>query len=106
METLKVAMLGGWSSAIAFKAVGVETHILSATDDPLGAWESLSLEKYAMIIMTEPVYEALRRQITGFPSYEGLPVILAIPPVTGSLGTARTVIRDRVVKALGSVIEG
>ena len=40
METLKVAMLGGWSSAIAFKAVGVETHILSATDDPLGAWES------------------------------------------------------------------
>ena len=56
METLKVAMLGGWSSAIAFKAVGVETHILSATDDPLGAWESLSLEKYAMIIMTEPGY--------------------------------------------------
>lgn len=106
METLKVAMVGGWSSTIGFKAVGIETYIVSSAEEAPGLWDTLPLEKYAMVIMTEPVFEVLRDRIPDFPPHEGLPVVLAIPAVTGSLGVARSVIRERIVKALGSVVEG
>ncbi len=105
MEELKMAMIGGWSSVFGFKAVGVDPYVVSTPAEAPAVWESLPREDYAVVMVTEPVYEYLRGNVAGFPAHEGLPIVLPVPAVTGSLGIARREIRNKVVKALGSVIE-
>ncbi len=106
METLKVAMIGDWTSVVGFKAVGVEPYIAVRPEDGPEVWNSLPRERYGVIIITEPVYEVLRDSIADFLTSEGLPVILPIPAISGSLGIAKAGARKRVEKALGSVIKG
>jgi V/A-type H+/Na+-transporting ATPase subunit F len=105
METRKMGMLGDWTSTVGFKAVGIQVYAVSP-EDALEVWKNLAMEELAMVLMTEPVFEALRGHIPDFPAHEGLPVVLAIPPVTGSTGIAGRIIRERVIKALGSVVQG
>lgn len=105
MRELKVAMVGGWSSVVGFGAVGVDPYAVASPEDAPGVWDSLPREEYAVVMVTEPVYEALRRSVPGFPGHEGLPIVLPVPAVTGSLGMAAADIRKIVVKALGSSAE-
>jgi V/A-type H+-transporting ATPase subunit F len=105
MALLKAAMIGDWSSVVGFKALGVETYDLTSPADAAALWDSLPLGSYAVIMLTEPVYKELRERMPGFPLHEGMPVVLPIPSVTGSLGLAKMVMRARVIKALGSVVD-
>jgi len=104
-EGLKVAMIGGLTSVIGFKAVGVETYIASVPEEGPGIWEDLPKERYALVMITEPVYRVLLERMPGFPGEGDLPVIMPVPAVSGSLGLAREAIRARMVKALGSVMD-
>ncbi len=105
MESLKIAILGDWTSIAGFKAVGVTPFAVESPEDGPQAWGSIPLSEYAVVMVTEPVYEVLHQRIAGFPTHEGLPVILEIPAVTGALGTARSGIREMMTRALGAVIE-
>lgn len=105
MEDMRVAILGDWVSIAGFKAVGVEPYAVEDPESGPESWASIPLERYAVVMVTEPVYEVLRRRIAGFPAHEGLPVILEIPAVTGALGTAKSGIRELMTRALGAVIE-
>jgi V/A-type H+-transporting ATPase subunit F len=105
METLKVAMIGGWSSVVGFKAVGVETFAVATPEDGPDVWGALQLDRYAMVMITEPVYEVLLERVPGFPALEELPVVLAIPSVSGSMGIGRSGIKKKVEKALGSILD-
>ena len=87
-EGLKVAMIGGMTSVIGFKAVGVETYIAGVPEDGPKIWRSLPLERYAVVAITEPVYRVLLDEVPGFPGVDDLPVILPVPAVSGSLGLA------------------
>lgn len=106
MEKLKVAMIGDWDSVVGFKAIGVEAFVVASPVDGAALWESLPLERYAVVMITEPVYDVLRERIADFAAHEGLPVVMAVPTVSGSLGLGKTMVKKRVVKALGSVLEG
>jgi V/A-type H+/Na+-transporting ATPase subunit F len=106
MENRKVAMIGGRTSTTGFKAVGVEAYIAASPEDGLAVWESVPLDRYAVIMVTEPVYRLLREKTPDFPSHEGLPVVLVIPAVTGSLGIGQADIKKRVEKAVGAIIKG
>lgn len=105
MEKLKVAMIGGFTSVAGFKAVGVDAYPVASPQDGPAAWNALPREKYAVVMITEPVYEVLLEQIPDFPALEDLPVVLAVPAVSGATGLSRAGIKKRVEKALGSVIE-
>jgi vacuolar-type H+-ATPase subunit F/Vma7 len=105
MENLKVGMLGDWSSTMGFKAVGLQIHAASSKDEIVRLWEAMRGESYAIVIMTEPVFEALLEMEEDFPPREGLPVVLAVPAASGSTGIASSMVRERVIKALGSVVE-
>jgi vacuolar-type H+-ATPase subunit F/Vma7 len=105
MEGLKMAMIGGWSSVVALKAVGVEPYVVESPEDGPAVWESMPRDRYALVMITEPVYEVLMERVPDFPGYEELPVIMAIPAVAGSIGTGRAGIKKRVEKALGSVFD-
>jgi vacuolar-type H+-ATPase subunit F/Vma7 len=105
MVEMKVAMIGGRTSTAGFKALGVETYVAAAPEDGPAVWRTVPLERYGVIMVTEPVYQRLREEMPGFPAHEGLPVILVIPAVTGSLGIGRADIKNRVEKAVGAVIK-
>jgi V/A-type H+/Na+-transporting ATPase subunit F len=104
VEKLKLAMIGGFTSVAGFKAVGVDAYPVASPQDGPAAWNALPKEKYAVVMITEPVYEVLLEMVPDFPAIEDLPVIIAIPAVSGSTGLARKGIKKRVEKALGSVI--
>ena len=103
---MKVAMIGGFTSVAGFKAVGVDSYIVASPREGPAVWNALPLEKYAVVMVTEPVYEVLLEQVPGFPAALDLPVVIAVPAVSGSIGLGRAGVKKRVEKALGSVIEG
>ncbi len=102
---MKAAMIGGMTSVIGFKAVGVETYIAAVPDDGPAIWSSLPRERYALVMITEPVYEVLLEKVPGFPDVDLLPVVMPVPAVSGTLGLGRKAIKERIVKALGSVVD-
>ncbi|MEW6553522.1 MAG: V-type ATP synthase subunit F [Actinomycetota bacterium] len=105
MEKSKVAMIGGFTSVAGFRALGVDVYPVASPQDGPEAWSALASEDYAVVMITEPVYEVLLERVPDFPALEDLPVVLAVPSVSGSTGLSKTRIRKRVEKALGSVIE-
>jgi vacuolar-type H+-ATPase subunit F/Vma7 len=106
MEKLKVAMIGGRTSTLGFKAIGVDTYVAPAPEDGPDIWQSLPLQRYGVIVITEPVYLVLRERVPDFPGYEGLPIILVVPAVTGSLEVGREELKGRVEKAVGAIMKG
>jgi len=106
VDEMKLAMIGGFTSVAGFKAVGVDSYVVASPQDGPAVWEALPRERYAVVMITEPVYEVLLERVPDFPALEDLPVVLAIPAVSGSIGLGRAGIKKRVEKALGSVIEG
>ncbi len=105
MERLKVAMIGGRTSTLGFKAVGVEAFVVSRPEDGPRIWREMDLSRYALVMVTEPVFEVLEREIPGFAAHGGLPVVMAIPAVTGPRDLAAARIRERVQKAVGADID-
>lgn len=105
MDGLKVAMLGGRTSILGFKAVGVEAYVAPLPEDGPRIWREMDLSRYAVVMVTEPVFEVLEREVPGFPPHAGLPVVMAIPAVTGSRETAAARMRERVQKAVGADLE-
>ncbi len=105
MKELKVAMIGGRTSTLGFKAVGVDTYIAPLPEDGPRIWKELDLSRYAVVMITEPVYEELLREFPQFPPHEGLPVVLVIPAVTGSREIASSALREKVRRAMGADLE-
>ncbi len=81
MEKLKVAMIGGFTSVAGFKAVGVETYPVASPQDGPAVWDALPRDRYAVVMITEPVYEVLLERIAGFPRPRG--------PAGGTRGACR-----------------
>jgi V/A-type H+/Na+-transporting ATPase subunit F len=106
MEKLRMAMIGGFTSVAGFKALGVDVFPVASPQDGPAVWDALPRDRYAVVMITEPVYEVLLERLADFPALEDLPVVLAVPAVSGSTGLSRASIKKRVEKALGSVIEG
>jgi len=98
-------MIGGRTSTLGFKAVGVETYIAPLPEDGPSIWRSMDLSRYAVIMVTEPVFEVLQEEVPGFPPSGGLPVVLVVPAVTGSREMAAARIRERILKAVGADLE-
>ncbi len=105
MAGKKVAMIGGRTSTLGFRALGVETFVAPLPEDGPRIWQGLDLDRYAVVMVTEPVFEVLEREIPGFPPFGGLPVVLVIPAVTGTREMAVARMRERIVKAVGADLE-
>lgn len=105
MEKLKVAIIGGKTSAMGFKAVGVDPFPASVPEEGPEVWKSLPLERYAVVMITEPIYKVLREMVPGFPPQGGIPIVLVIPAVTGSQGLGLESLKRKVEKAVGADID-
>src|SRR5659263_15169 len=98
---MKIAMIGGKSSTMGFRALGVETFEVLKPADAAAAWRGMELERYAVVFVTEPVYQVLRKEIEAVP-LEGPPIVTVIPSVAGSRGAGYDVVRRLVERAGGT----
>lgn len=99
-----MAILGGRTSCLGLRAVGLDAYKASEPSDAPAIWESLPRDDYAVIYVTEPLYQVLLGSVAEFPP-QGPPVIIVIPAVAGSRGMGLATVKSRVEKAVGADIE-
>lgn len=100
----KLAIIGDSTSVLGFKPIGVDAYSLDDPSDIGEVWESVMAADYAIVFMTEPVFEAalpLIKEIEERPT----PAILAIPSTAGSTGSGRRYIKDLMERAIGAGIK-
>lgn len=98
---MRIAMIGGKTSTMGFRALGVDTFEVRAPAEAGESWARIQLEDYAVVFVTEPVYQVLRADIEALP-LGGLPVVTIIPSVLGSKGVGYENVRRLVERAVGT----
>jgi V/A-type H+/Na+-transporting ATPase subunit F len=98
---LRVGFIGGKTSTVGFKALGVETFTVPRPEEAREVWRGIDLERFALIFVTEPVFDVLSEDIAEL-GEAGLPVVTVVPSVAGSKGTGRAEIRSLVERATGT----
>lgn len=99
----KIAVMGDRDSIYGFASVGLDIYPL---DEDVGAGRQLKTlveNDYAIIYMTEALYEQLGKEIAAL-SESALPAIIPIPGVSGNTGVGITQVKKSVEKAVGSDI--
>ncbi len=98
---MKVGFIGGKTSIIGFKSLGLETFTVPKPEQAPEIWKGIDLDRFALIFVTEPVYEFLAEDIAEL-GESGLPVVTVVPSVAGSRGLGRAEIRSLVERATGT----
>lgn len=100
---LGVAMIGGKTSTIGFRALGVDTYAVTRLDEAERVWAEVQMDRYAVIFITEPVYERLASMIAALREEEkaNLPVITVLPSVAVSKEHGLKEMRQKVERAVG-----
>ena len=100
----KMAVIGDSTSVLGFKPIGVATYSIDDPAEVADIWPSVLAADYAIIFMTEPVFEAaqaLIKQIEAKPT----PAVTAIPSTAGSIGAGRRYIKALVERAVGASVK-
>jgi V/A-type H+-transporting ATPase subunit F len=100
----KLAIVGGKTSSLGFRAVGLDAYIVPEPEEGPRVWSEIPLQDYGLIFVTEPVYQVLAVEAPDFPPREE-PVVVVIPAVTGSRGLGLAEVKKRVEKAVGADVE-
>ena len=98
---MKLAIIGGKTSTVGFKALGLDTFTVRRPVEAPEVWKRMDPAQYAVVLVTEPVYRVLKEEI-GALDRESLPVITVIPAVTGSAGVGERELRELVERAVGT----
>ena len=98
----KIAAIGDKESISIFSAVGIDTYSFT---DSVKAGELITrvADKYGIIFITEALGKELKH-ITDKYRDSIAPSIILIPSVKGSTGDAVSLIRESVIKAVGTDI--
>jgi len=98
---MKVGMLGGRTSILGFRALGVDTFTVPRPQDAPGVFSGIDLAGYVVLFVTEPVYEVLKKEPGALEERE-LPVITVIPAVTSEGGVGLRELKALVERAVGT----
>lgn len=99
----RIAFIGDRDSVWAFKAFGIDTLPAADAESAREAFARAVREGYAIIFVTEDVYEACSEQIAEYRDF-ALPTVTVLPSVRGSRGLAATEIHQAVSAAVGADI--
>jgi len=100
---MKMAMIGGRTSTVGFRALGVDTYTVLKPADAREVWAGMPPEEYAVVFVTEPIYRILKDDIEGAAG-QPLPVVTVIPGVAGRTGWSEKDMKRLVEKAIGADI--
>lgn len=99
----KIAVMGDRDSIYGFASVGLDIY---PVDEDTGAGRQLRTlveNDYAVIYMTEALYEQLAKEVDSYRE-SALPAIIPIPGVSGNTGIGISQVKKSVEKAVGSDI--
>ena len=99
----KIAVMGDRDSVYGFAALGLDTYSI---DDPVAAGKKLKElagGNYAIIYMTEALFEALSEVVDRYREAP-LPAIIPSPGVIGNTGIGEALVKKSVEQAVGSDI--
>ncbi len=103
MGPLKVAVVGDAASVAGFRTLGFEVVVVR---DPLEArdvWKRLAGGEYAIVLVTEPVYEAVA-DLAAATVDNAVPAVTVIPGAGSQGGVGQRKIDRAIERALGTTI--
>jgi V/A-type H+-transporting ATPase subunit F len=98
---LKVAIVGDATSVAGFRPLGFAAF---AIDDPSTArdlWSELESGEYAVVLVTEPVYEVLA-DLVAENLDRPIPAVTVIPGAGSAGGVGKAKLDGAIVRALGT----
>lgn len=99
----KIAFIGDRDSVLGLRALGVVAVPVSTPDEARARFGAAVAAGYAIIFVTEDVYEACADQIAERRD-QALPTVTVLPGVKGSRGIAAKEIHRAVSAAVGADI--
>ena len=99
----KIAFIGDRDSVWGFRAFGIAAIPVADADGARDAFAAAVREGYAIIFVTEDVYEACSEQILEYRD-QAIPTVTLLPNVRGSRGLAADEIHQAVSAAIGADI--
>lgn len=99
----KIGVMGEKDSVLGFKALGFSVFPVTSPEEAEKTLKDLAQTGYAVIYITEHVFEKLLNDIEEYKSRQ-LPAIIPIPGNQDSLGLGMKNIKKSVEKAVGADI--
>ncbi len=97
----KIAIVGDATSVAGFRPLGVATFPVERPEDALRHWPELSAGTYAVVFVTEPVYEAIAEKIAEVAD-KPLPAVTVIPGIGSGGGVGGAKLERAIERALGT----
>ena len=103
MPLAEIGAIGNREAILCLQAVGVTIFPSRSRHEAQKAFRSMVKNRYAIILVTEPIAELLKEEIKEYEA-QTLPAVVVIPDNTGSRGMGLQHIEDAVIKAVGANI--
>lgn len=103
---LKIAVMGGRETVVAFKALGLDIFPVTEAGEAKATLRKLAqdtVNNYAIIYIEENLAEGLETEIEKYKD-KPTPAIILIPGKEGSLGLGQRALKAAVERAVGSDI--
>ncbi len=102
-----IGVIGKKEEILAFKGIGIDTFFVNTaeeTEELLLKLRKDSSSHYAILFLSEELFQNLSKDVLDRVTKEALPAIVPLPGVSGSTGFGDTRMREFVKQAVGSDI--
>lgn len=99
----KIAVMGDRDSVYGFAAIGMDVFPVAEPAHAGRQLRTLAESGYAVIYVTEALYEHLHREAEGYRG-KPLPAVIPIPGISGNTGRGVSRVKKFVEQAVGSDI--
>ncbi len=97
----KVAVVGDATSVSGFRPLGFAVFAIEHAEEARDLWEDLTGGEYAVVFLTEPVYEAVTDLVAEVAD-RPLPAVTVIPGAGTTRGLGELKLRKAMERALGT----
>lgn len=98
---MRIAVVGDTTSVEGFRPLGFSVHPVERPDAARALWPELVSGEYAVVFMTEPVYEVMDDLVAEV-SDRALPAVSVIPGAGSAGGVGQAKLARSVERALGT----
>jgi len=96
-----VAIVGDAVSVAGFRPLGLATFAVEHAEDARALWPRLASGEFAVVFVTEPVYDALSELVTEVAD-KPIPAVTVIPGVGSAGGVGGAKLERAIERALGT----
>jgi vacuolar-type H+-ATPase subunit F/Vma7 len=98
-----VAIIGDANSVAGFGLLGLAVFAVEGPEEARGLWPELSSGRYAVVFVTEPVYEAVA-DLAAQTADRPVPAVTVVPGAGSPGGVGREKLERAIVRALGTTV--